>query len=90
MTTRVPVELEENKLWIEEETWNDVLVDKGVSGLSNVALAAVDIIKRDGAFIVYHEEKGIMRHIHRMSDLEKYVQEINQHRATLGLDQLDM
>ncbi|RAA14837.1 hypothetical protein [Ralstonia pseudosolanacearum] len=83
---KVTVEIDDKDLWIDEETWGDVKLGKGTAALANVGSTAAGVIKRGGAFIVFHEERGVIRRFDRLSDFKDDLHEINEKRKQLGLD----
>lgn len=80
------VEVQENQILIHEDTWNDLLGAKETATFSSVILTADATIRRGGAFVIYREDPGVMRHFHRISEFEEFVRDINQTRIQLGLE----
>ena len=83
------VDFESKKLHVEEEVWRDVAMGDSEVAFANVVGAATDIIKRDGTFLI-HAERGILSHIHRLTELEKLVEDINAERVQKGLHPFEL
>lgn len=82
-------DLENKRLYIEEQVWRDVVVGDSQSAFGNIIGAAEDLIKRDGTFII-HAERGVLSHIHRPSELKELIEEVNTERRQKGLSPFEL
>ena len=69
---RIDCYFDGNKLFIKKATWDELKKDQSSADFRHFVDAAKDVIKRDGAFIVY-SDKGVMCRCDRLSELEKEI-----------------
>ena len=88
MTTKSSFYYEANKLWIELETWTDLIGDKSPVALYSLKAAATEIIQRGGTFIINEANRGVHRSCNRMTDFIELMREVDELRRQNGLQAL--
>lgn len=76
---------DDNKLYVSREGWSDLAADPSVIGLAGVVASAVEVIKRQGAFIIDGGEEGIFRRIDSVPEFQQFVSDVDSARRKLGL-----
>lgn len=88
MTAKSSFYFEDDKLWVEMETWTDLIGEKSAVPIHSLKAAAADIIQRGGAFIVNDINIGIMNRCDRIAELEALMRDVDDARRRMGLQAL--
>lgn len=88
MTVKSPFYFEANKLWVEKETWTDLIGEESAVAVYSLKAAAAEIIEHGGAFIINDDNIGIIKRCDRLHDLDALMGDVNAYRLEKGLQTL--
>ena len=77
------VEFEENKIYISEDAWSNLISGDSLA-LYDISATIRAAFQRDATFIIYGKNQTVIRCIKRVSEFEAMMLNIDENRKILG------
>lgn len=88
MSIRSMVHFDDGKIWVVEQTWDDMSNSQSVIPVASVLVGAAEGIRRGGALVIHAKDGDIKRRCDRLDELQTLIEEIDESRKKRGLQSL--
>jgi hypothetical protein len=70
MTVKLPISFEDQKIWVEIQTWTALVGSVSTVPVTSLFQAADEALEKGGALVIYEDEGNIINHCNRADELQ--------------------